>query len=292
MENRFTNIMNEINALGKEYPKKDIAVNIIRSLPEKWDGYTVTLRNSKDLSPMSAQQMFFLLKAQEFDFNRRKPTKKVTTDEPSSSEKGVAFKAKTREPESSPTPRSPQSPKPEKHSKSYKSQSKAKMREELSLMAKRFEKLNSRFSKYKRFYKDTKDRKRYSKSPSKSDSRRDTDTRRLDEPKARDRRRDKKPSYRDEGSSSKRKDESDDESNKCYQYKKSGDIQYDCSQLSTKERKERQAKRDKYLAYRNVMLADEENSVKDMDLNFHDTLFNDSSDDDVLCLMARVEPEV
>lgn len=35
MENRFTNILNEINALGKEFPTKDISLKIIRSLPKK-----------------------------------------------------------------------------------------------------------------------------------------------------------------------------------------------------------------------------------------------------------------
>lgn len=40
------------------------------------------------------------------------------------------------------------------------------------------------------------------------------------------------------------------------------------------------------------MLADEENSGKGMDLNSHDTIITDSSDDDELCLMAREEPKI
>ncbi|KAL8542807.1 hypothetical protein ACS0TY_003623 [Phlomoides rotata] len=34
---RFTVIMNEINTLAKEYTKREMALKIIKALPEKWD---------------------------------------------------------------------------------------------------------------------------------------------------------------------------------------------------------------------------------------------------------------
>ncbi|KAL8519604.1 hypothetical protein ACS0TY_010513 [Phlomoides rotata] len=93
LDSRFTIIMNEINTLGKEYPKKEIDLQIIRALPEKWDVFTVMFHNTKDLTQLTAQQLFSELKAFEFDLNRRKTVKpsKVKTEE---APKNVALKAK------------------------------------------------------------------------------------------------------------------------------------------------------------------------------------------------------
>ncbi|KAL8463319.1 hypothetical protein ACS0TY_034102 [Phlomoides rotata] len=70
----FTNIMNEINSLGKEFLKRDVALKILRSLLEKWDIFTVMFQNTKDLSSISSDQLFSELRAHEFDLNRRKST--------------------------------------------------------------------------------------------------------------------------------------------------------------------------------------------------------------------------
>ncbi|KAL8456973.1 hypothetical protein ACS0TY_034991 [Phlomoides rotata] len=147
-DSRFTVIMNEINTLGKEYTKRETALKIIRSLPEKWDVFTAMFQNTKDLNEVSIQQLFSELKAFEFDLNRRnvvKTPRKVKNDE---SHKNIALKAQESEP-SKPDPNT---------------LSQAEMLEEMNLMARRFERLNSRFGKYKRFYQDAKDRKRFTQS--------------------------------------------------------------------------------------------------------------------------------
>ncbi|KAL8503185.1 hypothetical protein ACS0TY_022074 [Phlomoides rotata] len=58
LDSRFTIIMNEINILGKEYPKREIALKIIRALPEKWDVFTVMFQNTNDLTQITAKQLF------------------------------------------------------------------------------------------------------------------------------------------------------------------------------------------------------------------------------------------
>ncbi|KAL8463027.1 hypothetical protein ACS0TY_033880 [Phlomoides rotata] len=158
---KFANIMNEINSLGKEFTKGDVALKILRSLTEKWDIFTIMFQNTKDISIISSEQMFSELRAHEFDLNRRKST---TTDpafeEPSTSSKGVAFKAKIEECASP--------------ARAVHDLQKSEMREEMNLMAKRFEKLNSRFGKYKKYYQDSKDQKRnFNNSIAKSGERRD-----------------------------------------------------------------------------------------------------------------------
>ncbi|KAL8553374.1 hypothetical protein ACS0TY_001887 [Phlomoides rotata] len=66
--------MNEINSLRKEFTKKDVALKILRSLPERWDIFIVMFQNTKDLSSISSEQLFSELRAHEFDLNRRKST--------------------------------------------------------------------------------------------------------------------------------------------------------------------------------------------------------------------------
>ncbi|KAL8510805.1 hypothetical protein ACS0TY_017578 [Phlomoides rotata] len=96
-------------------------------------------RNTKDLTQITAQQLFSELKAFEFDLNRRKNVKppKIKIEEVS---KNVALKAKEVE--------------------SIKVPSDNLSKDELNLMVRRFEKLNSRFGKYKRFYQDTMNKRR------------------------------------------------------------------------------------------------------------------------------------
>ncbi|KAL8500698.1 hypothetical protein ACS0TY_020327 [Phlomoides rotata] len=69
----FTNIMNEINLLGKMFTKSDVEHKILWYLLGKWDIFTVMFQNTKDLSTISSEQLFSELRAHEFDPNRRKP---------------------------------------------------------------------------------------------------------------------------------------------------------------------------------------------------------------------------
>ncbi|KAL8483113.1 hypothetical protein ACS0TY_025970 [Phlomoides rotata] len=135
--------MNEINTLGKEYPKRETTLKIIRALPEKWDVFTIMFQNTKDLKEIIAQQLFFELKAFEFDLNKRKAVKSPNKVKNEKTHKNVALKAKDSEASKGA---------PEKLSRT-------EMLEEMNLMARRFDRLNARFGKYKRFYQDAKDRK-------------------------------------------------------------------------------------------------------------------------------------
>ncbi|KAL8469754.1 hypothetical protein ACS0TY_032558 [Phlomoides rotata] len=177
--------MNEINILGKEYTKRETTLKIIRSLPEKWDVFTVIFQNTKDLNEVSTQQLFSELKAFEFDLNKRKAVKtpnKVKNDE---SHKNVPLKAKESE-----------SSKPAPNTLLH-----AEMLEEMNLMARRFDRLNSRFGKYKRFYQDAKDRKRYTKS---SGYTKRSEDKYPDEKKKHDGKRDSKYTNKGEASTSKK----------------------------------------------------------------------------------------
>ncbi|KAL8546534.1 hypothetical protein ACS0TY_006316 [Phlomoides rotata] len=122
-----------------------MALKIIRALPEKWDIFTVMFQNTKDLNEVSPQQLFSELKAFEFDLNRRKVVKTPTKVKIEESHKNVALQAKESE-SSKTTPNT---------------LSQAEILEEMNLMARRFDKLNSRFGKYKKFYQDAKDKMRY-----------------------------------------------------------------------------------------------------------------------------------
>ncbi|KAL8461606.1 hypothetical protein ACS0TY_032912 [Phlomoides rotata] len=185
LDSIFTTIMNEMNTLGKKYPIREIALKIIRALPEKWDVFTVMFQNTKDLTQITAQQPFSELKAFEFDLNRRKSVKpsKIKNGEAS---KNVALKAKKAESTNVPSD----------------NLSKAEMRDEFNLMERRFEKLNSIFGKYKRFYQDTRNKRRYSQ-PSGGNKRTE----------------DKYPEDRKVEGSSSRKDKKkvDEEEDRCYQ---------------------------------------------------------------------------
>jgi hypothetical protein len=143
--------------------------------------------------------------------------------------------------------------------------------------------LNSRFGKYKRYYQDSRDRKRnFNNSAARPGERRDQDQKRD---------RDQKYS-RPEGSSSRQRESAprkydEDDANRCYQCKRPGHYQYDCPELSTREREDRKAVRDKKYAKHTAMVADAESDGH----SGPDSFFSDSDDDD-LCLMAREENEV
>ncbi|KAL8529116.1 hypothetical protein ACS0TY_006544 [Phlomoides rotata] len=96
LDSRFTVIMNEINTLGKVFTKREMALKIIRALPEKCDVFTVMFQNTKDLKEVSPQQIFSELKAFEFDLNIRKTVKTPTKVKNEESNKNVALKAKEK----------------------------------------------------------------------------------------------------------------------------------------------------------------------------------------------------
>lgn len=90
------------------------------------------------------------------------------------------------------------------------------MRGEMIMMTRRFERLNIKFDKNKRYYRDKKGRNKYSESPSKSESRRSEDKR------PEERKRNQKQYYKAEGPFPKKNEENEDDTNKCVQCKKTG----------------------------------------------------------------------
>ncbi|KAL6586411.1 hypothetical protein OROMI_001399 [Orobanche minor] len=64
---RFTEIMNEINSLGKTYGNREMALKVLRSLNPEWSMKAVAMRESKDLNKIKIQELFSDLKAYEFE---------------------------------------------------------------------------------------------------------------------------------------------------------------------------------------------------------------------------------
>ncbi|KAL6578912.1 hypothetical protein OROMI_009128 [Orobanche minor] len=84
---RFTEIINEINSLGKTYGNREMALKVLRSLNPEWSIKAVAMRESKDLNKIKIQELFSDLKAYEFEL----PSSSST--EPA--EKGIAFAAES-----------------------------------------------------------------------------------------------------------------------------------------------------------------------------------------------------
>ncbi|KAL8459648.1 hypothetical protein ACS0TY_036947 [Phlomoides rotata] len=94
-DTRFTAIINDINDLGKEYTKKNVALRILRALSKKrWRTKATVIKDTKDLSKLTTLQLFSTLKTHEFDLDYDEEVGKTSTQTPS---KTVAFKASKSE---------------------------------------------------------------------------------------------------------------------------------------------------------------------------------------------------
>ncbi|KAL8542500.1 hypothetical protein ACS0TY_003386 [Phlomoides rotata] len=93
-DSRFTEILNEMESLGKDYSQREKNLKVLRALPTEWDMKVVAMRESKDLSNITIFELFSNLKAFEFDIDRRKdeetPSSKVTAFVASTAESGQA----------------------------------------------------------------------------------------------------------------------------------------------------------------------------------------------------------
>ncbi|XP_073131449.1 uncharacterized protein [Henckelia pumila] len=70
-DKRFSSIMIEINALGKSYSNREVALKVMRALPREWDVNTVAMRESKDLNKIELHDLFVDIKAYEFELGVR-----------------------------------------------------------------------------------------------------------------------------------------------------------------------------------------------------------------------------
>ncbi|KAL8528794.1 hypothetical protein ACS0TY_006308 [Phlomoides rotata] len=87
---RYTEILNEMESLGKDYSLKEKNLKVLRALPTECDMKMVAMRESNDQSKTSTFELFYDLKAFEFDIDRR-------NDEETPSSKVIALVASTTE---------------------------------------------------------------------------------------------------------------------------------------------------------------------------------------------------
>ncbi|XP_073290536.1 uncharacterized protein [Primulina huaijiensis] len=86
-DERFSSLVNELAALGKEHSNREIVLKVMRALPREWDVKTMALRVSKDLNKLELHNLFADLKAYEFELEVRSgeesssnlPTKALAT---------------------------------------------------------------------------------------------------------------------------------------------------------------------------------------------------------------------
>lgn len=66
LDAQFIDVINELASLGKEYIQREIALKVLRVLPQEWDMKRIAMKESKDLSKISTIELFSNLKAFEF----------------------------------------------------------------------------------------------------------------------------------------------------------------------------------------------------------------------------------
>ncbi|KAL8556008.1 hypothetical protein ACS0TY_003717 [Phlomoides rotata] len=267
-DSRFTIIINELNDLDNEFTKNEDALRILRALHQKkWRTKATIIKDTKDLTKMTTQQLFSTLKAHEFNLNYDEEVGETSLPTPT---KYVAFKATKSD-----SSKRSECKKETQHDKEQADDSKPDLsdmnvKETMSLILKRFDKISNRYRKYKKFYNDVR--------PRGHDSRRSSHTEQRYKSRSPNRN-SKKPE-----SSSRR--EVEDRPNTCYNCQKSGHFIHECPELNFKEREERRVRRDKKFAKQKAMLADMDSA------DLPSLLSSDFSSDGDLCLMANEEDEV
>ncbi|XP_060672415.1 uncharacterized protein LOC132803426 [Ziziphus jujuba] len=69
--NKVTSIVNQMASNGEILEDQKVVEKVPRSLPEKFDFFVVTVEESKDLSTISIEELFGILKSHEFRVNKR-----------------------------------------------------------------------------------------------------------------------------------------------------------------------------------------------------------------------------
>ena len=86
MFTRFTNIINELQALGKVYTEYEKVMKILRSLPKKWEIKVTVIQEAKDLTKLPLEDLIGSLMAYEI-------TMKSRPKEEDMKKKSIIFKA-------------------------------------------------------------------------------------------------------------------------------------------------------------------------------------------------------
>ncbi|KZV21839.1 hypothetical protein F511_06549 [Dorcoceras hygrometricum] len=95
-DERFSEIVIELNSLGKEYSNRELVLKVMRALPREWDVKTMAMRESKDLNNLDLHDLFANLKAYEFELETR-------SEAPSTSQPTKALAATTTTEQCSPS---------------------------------------------------------------------------------------------------------------------------------------------------------------------------------------------
>ncbi|CAH9126268.1 unnamed protein product [Cuscuta epithymum] len=94
MITRFTNIINELSALGREITVEDQVRKILRSLPQVWKPKTTAIEEAKDLSTMTLEDLTGSLLTYELGLQEEQDAENARR------ERGIALKAREEEEES------------------------------------------------------------------------------------------------------------------------------------------------------------------------------------------------
>ncbi|KAG8472829.1 hypothetical protein CXB51_034702 [Gossypium anomalum] len=69
MYDRFTHIINGLQALGKTYPNKEMVKKMLNSLPTSWEPKVTVIEESKDLNSLSLDEFIGSLLTYEMKIN-------------------------------------------------------------------------------------------------------------------------------------------------------------------------------------------------------------------------------
>ncbi|XP_057803501.1 uncharacterized protein LOC131018811 [Salvia miltiorrhiza] len=247
MEFRFHQILNEVQAISRnKYTQHEINLKIIRSLTRvDWQMYAIAQQTKPNFNILSTVRLFSDLKANEFDIQRNKDSKKAGTsdDDALLASKGAALKAASRD-----------SKKQSKESTDTKTED---FFSQYALMTEWFNKMESRFRKYKKFHKKN----------------------------FKGKENEYKPRYSNDKSKEKKSSTPDLKAVECFGCGKEGHYKTDCPEISYLERKALRAKRDEKYEKKKVMVAED---VKDFNSSTESSSSNStSSDDESQALMAK-----
>ena len=89
-KNRFTDIVNGLEALGKTYKESEKVMKILRSLPSKWHTKVTVIQEAKDLTKLPTEELIVSLMTYEINL-----AKKLQEGE-DKKKKSIALKATTK----------------------------------------------------------------------------------------------------------------------------------------------------------------------------------------------------
>ena len=71
MLTRFTNIVNDLNPLGKMYTNSNLVRKVLRSLPKTWEAKVTAIQDAKDLTKLPLEELVGSLMTHEITTERK-----------------------------------------------------------------------------------------------------------------------------------------------------------------------------------------------------------------------------